>query len=298
MKQKSIARAQYHLTPSDLELVLAMVRTGTLAGASERLRVDPSTVFRGLQRIERGLGTTLFHRSRTGYAPAELALALAEQAEVVETAVEAARSAAQLLPEQVSGTVRITTTDSVLHSVVGPALKSLRELHPLLAFDLHSGNELADLTRRDADIAVRSTKRPPPHLVGRRLGPIRQALFAAKNGPVKRYGQVEAGQAAWIGIDDAQPEHPSVLWRKRHFPKAAPLYRVRSLLVAAGLVEAGLGVAVLPMVLAAQRPLLRALTPPLDEVQTELWLLTHPESRHLRRIATVYAHLAETIRLE
>ena len=295
MKQSNIARAQYTLGPSDLEVVLAMTRTGTLAAASERMQVDASTVFRSIQRIERGLGRSLFERSRSGYAASELALTLAEQAEHMESALEAARSATQARPEQVSGSVRITTTDTVLHGLVAPALKSLAAEHPLLHYELHAGNELASLTRRDADIAVRATKRPPQHLVGRHIGPIRVALYAGKKGSVKRYEDVESGKAAWIAPDDALPEHPSVVWRKRHLPKVAPRYRVNSILSVMELVARGLGVGIVPMFLAAGRTDVVALTDALDEGQTELWLLTHPESRHLRRVSTVYGHLARVM---
>ena len=291
------ARTQYRLSASDLDVILAMVRAGTLSACSERLGVDTSTVFRSLQRIERGLGQPLFVRSRAGYSPSELGRSLAEQAERVEAALEAARSAAQLLPEQVSGTVRITTTDTILHGLVGPALRELRVRHPLLAYELHTGNELANLTRRDADIAVRATRRPPQHLVGKHVGPIRVALFAAKKGAVKRYADVEAGKAAWVAPDDALPEHPSVVWRKRHFPRVVPGYRVTSILTVMELVALGLGVGMLPVFLAQARPDLLQLTEVVDECQTELWLLTHPESRHLRRVSTVYGHLSRTLSL-
>ena len=289
------ASTQYKLSANDLETVLALVRCGTLAGAGERLDVDASTVFRSLQRIERGLGQALFERSRSGYQASELARSLAEHGEQLEVAIESARSAAQLRPEQVSGTVRLTTTDTLLHGLVAPALKDLNALHPLLAFELHTGNELASLTRRDADIAVRATKRPPPHLVGKHVGPIDVALFAAKGGPIKRDADVEAGKAHWVAPDDALPEHPSVVWRKRHFPKVAPSYRVNSILTVMELVALGLGVGVLPLFLAKHRPGLLQLTGVLDECRTELWLLTHPESRHLRRVSAVYGHLSRVL---
>lgn len=289
---------QYQINALDLEFVLALVRGGTLAAAGERLGVDASTVFRAVQRLERGLGQRLFERSRLGYAPSELAQQLAGHAEQLELNLEAARSAAQQGPRQAAGTVRISTTDTLLHGLVAPALKTLHSEHPLLDFELHAGNELASLSRRDADIAVRATRRPPAHLVGRALGPIRVALYAAKKGPVKDYDAVLAGQAAWIAPDDALPEHPSVLWRKKHFPKLTASYRVNSIQSVAELVAQGLGVGLLPVFLAAQRSDLRQLTEVIDECQTELWLLTHTESRHLVRVSTVYSHLAQAIRLE
>ncbi|QTN22098.1 LysR family transcriptional regulator [Rhizobacter sp. AJA081-3] len=291
------ARTQYQIGAAELDVVLAMVRSGTLAAAGERLGVDASTVFRALQRIERGLGLALFERSRSGYLANELAQALAEQAEQVEAALEAARSAAQQRPDRVAGTVRITTTDTILHGLVAPALKPLRAAHPLLDYELHAGNELASLTRRDADIAVRATRRPPQHLVGRHVGPIRVALYAAKKSAIKRVDDLDPA-TPWIAPDDALPDHPSVVWRKRRFPKVQPAYRVSSIMTVMELVALGLGVGVLPLFLAAQRSDLRQLGEVLDECQTELWLLTHPESRHLRRVATVYGHLAETLSLD
>ena len=292
-----VAAAQYQVVPADLDLVLALVRGGTLAKAGERLGVDASTVFRSLQRLERGLGRRLFERTRSGYVAGETAAQLAAAAEQMEVAVEAARSAVQAAPSQVAGTVRITTTDTILHGLVAPALQSLRAVHPLLGFDLHTGNELASLTRRDADIAVRATRRPPPHLVGRQLGPIRVAVYAPRRGGPKDWDAVAAGAGDWVAPDDALPEHPSVVWRKRFLPKAQPRWRVGSILSVLELVALGLGVGIVPMFLAEARRDVVRLTEPLADAQTELWLLAHPESRHLRRVAAVYAHLGETLRL-
>ena len=159
-----------------------------------------------------------------------------------------------MLPDQVSGALRITSTDTVLHALVAPALRDLMAVHPLLTYELHTGNELANLTRRDADIAVRATKRPPQHLVGKHVGPIRVALFGAKKGSVKRYADVEQGRALWVAPDDALPEHPSVLWRKRQFPKVLPQYKVNSILTVMELVALGFGVGVLPLFLAKSQP--------------------------------------------
>lgn len=292
-----IARSQYRMSPGDLEVMLALVRGGTLATAGERLGVDASTVFRSLQRIERGLGRALFERTRSGYLATELATDLAEHAERMEAALEAARSSIEASPEQVSGTVRITTTDTVLHGLVAPALRTLRTAHPLIGYEFHTGNELASLTRRDADIAVRATKRPPQHLVGKHIGPIRVALYAAKKGGVRRFAEIEAGKSDWIAPDDALPEHPSVIWRKRHYPKAVPRYLVNSILSVLELVALGLGVGIVPLFLAEGRSDVVRLTETLDECETELWLLTHPESRHLRRIGAVYSHLAQAMDL-
>jgi DNA-binding transcriptional LysR family regulator len=293
-----IAETQYKISAADLEVILALCRTGTLAMAAERLRQDSSTVFRSLQRIEKGMGQRLFERSRQGYQSSELAQDLAREAEQMEAHLESARSLTQLRPEHVSGSVRITTTDTILHALIAPALNSLHKQHPLLSFDLHAGNELASLTRRDADIAVRATRRPPNHLVGKHVGPIRVAVYAASSSSVSSFDETLARNYCWIAPDDALPEHPSVVWRKKHFSKVMPTYRVSSILTVADWVAKDLGIGLLPLFLAEGNVQLRRITEVLEECQTELWLLTHTESRHLRRVSTVFTHLSQCLRLE
>ncbi len=292
-----IAKTQYQLDASDLEILLAMIRSGTLAGAGERLGIDGSTVFRTLQRLEKGLGARLFERSRSGYIALEMAQELARHAEQIEVQLEAARSTLQASSGQISGTVRITTTDTILHGLVSPALLALKPMHPLLSYELHTSNELASLTRRDADIAIRATNRPPSHLIGKQIGPIRVALYTSKRSRIKVFDASAAAQTPWITPDEALPEHPSVIWRKKHFPKVFPRYQVSSILSVAELIAQGMGIGLLPMFLAEQRKDLRALTDEIEDCQTQLWLLTHTEARHLRRVSAVYGHLAQTLKL-
>lgn len=290
------------LDPSDLNLLLALVRGGTLARAATALGVDASTVFRKAQRIEKRLGQRLFERSRAGYQPTELAQDLAGHAERIEAELEAARAATQARDAQVSGLVRLSTTDTLLQGLVLPTLRRLAHEHPRLQLELHAGNEAVNLTRREADIALRATRRPPPHVIGRELGTIRAAVYAAR--PAGRSGRgrhpaapPDLSAVPWVAPDEALPEHLSVLWRRRHLPRVQPQWRVNSILSVFDAVRLGLGVGIVPLFLARGCEHLVPLTPPLPECDTPLWLLTHPESRHLRRIAKVAAHLAEAIEL-
>ncbi|UUZ54141.1 LysR family transcriptional regulator [Massilia sp. H-1] len=296
--QSTNAKEQYKLDGADLAVILSLVRGGSLASAGERLGNDASTIFRTIKRVETGLGQQLFKRSREGYLPSELAIELARYAEHIETQLEAAQSAAQLTPGQVSGLVRITSTDTILHGLVLPKLKQLQASHPLLSFDLHIGNELASLTRRDADVAVRATKKPPQHLVGRHVGPIRMALYGARESGPRHFDGEVALSSTWAAPDDALPDHPSVVWRKKNFPKVQPCYRVGSILTVAELITQGAAIGMLPVFLADGRSELMQLSDVIDECQTELWLLTHPDARHLRRVATVYSFLAEHLALK
>jgi DNA-binding transcriptional LysR family regulator len=291
------AKLQYKISAPDLETILALSRTGKLADAGERLQIDASTVFRALQKIEKGLGQQLFERTRTGYIASELAQELATRAENMEFELESARSIAQLDPEKVAGSVRITSTDTVLHGLIGPLLPRLKTHHPLLSFDLHTGNELASLTRRDADIAVRATKRPPQHLIGKHLGPIKVALYAAKKSKIRKNDFAAISKTEWIAPDEALPDHPSVIWRKKHFPKLSPTYRVSSILTVAELIAQGLGIGVIPIFLANTRTDLKQLSAPIDDAQTDLWLLTHTDARHLRRVSATYGFIAQELDL-
>ena len=289
-----IAPAQHALSAADLELILALQRGGTLSAAGIRLRMDPSSVFRGLQRLEKQLGMRLFERGRAGYLAGDLAQRIALHAERVEADLEGARGAICEPRESVAGLVRLSTTDTLLEELVLPALRTLADRHPHLQMELVATHELASLTKRDADIALRATKRAPQHLVGRQLGVLRAAVYRARG---TRYGKLAPALCPWVVLDDALPEHPSVKWRLKAYPKVVPRWRMNSVLAVQQAVEAGLGVGVLPVFMAERSRKLAVMGEVIDECETDLWLLTHPESRHLRRIAAVAGHLVESIRL-
>lgn len=291
-----IANSQYDLTAADLALLLALVRGRTLADAAVRLKADASTVFRAVQRIEKQLGQRLFERTRQGYQASDAMLALASHAEQIEATLEAARALAARPLGEVTGRVRVTTTDSVLRGVVLPCLPALAQQHPGLQLELRSANELVSLTRRDADLALRATPKPPDHLIGRQLGRIRFVVCAGKAMPAARRRRALDTQD-WIAPDEAMPEHPSVRWRRKALPKVVPRHLVDGIVGVADAIQCGLGVGVVPLFMLDCSPLLVAVSDPLPDCESLLWLLAHPESRHLRRIATVYQHFSEHIRL-
>lgn len=292
------AARRRELGAAELALLLALVRGGTLAAAGQLAGVDTSTVFRTMQRAERALGQRLFERSRLGYRATDLGQRLAEHAERIEAELEAARSAAQLREGAVSGLVRISTTDTLLHGLLLPSLRALRTAHPRLRLEIQARNELANLTQREADVALRATVRPPPHLVGRHLGPIRSAVYIARSLTPPRRQAFDLAGAAWLTVDEVLPDHPSVRWRRRHLPRVEPVLRLSGVQAVFDAVRQGLGVGIAPLFLARSCDDVVALTPPLAECESQLWLLTHPESRHLRRIQAVAAHLAETVQLD
>jgi DNA-binding transcriptional LysR family regulator len=289
------AKTQYALTAADLQMLLALVRGGTLAEAAARLGADASTVFRAVQRMEKHLGQRLFERSRQGYLPSQAVLDITRHAERIEAELEAARATALRPSEEVSGRVRVSTTDSVLRGLILPCLPALARQHPLLQLELRSSNELVSLSRRDADLALRATHRAPEHLIGRRLGTIRFVVCTSKALPAAQ--RLALDQLDWVAPDEAMPEHPSVRWRRKALPRVAPRHLVDGIVAVVDAIKAGLGAGVVPLFMLAAEPQLLVLGEPLAGCASELWLLAHPESRHLRRIAAVYQHFSEQIRL-
>lgn len=282
---------QYQIDHTDLSLVLALVRGRSLARAAELLQVDVSTVFRAVRRLEAALGVALFEKSRRGYEPSETARALAEQAERAEQALDAARVALEQGKQVVSGTVRMTCTDAVLSNLLLPALARFMPNYPALALELVTSNDFANLSRRDADLALRLTNQPPEHLVGRRLARVTYVVCARDDGQDRS----DLPRQSWIAPDESMPDHATVLWRQRELPSVTPSYRCSSMYAVAQLARAGLGVAALPDFILRSQPELRALSAPLPGCDTELWLLTRPDCRALRSVQTLFEELSEAL---
>ncbi len=127
----------------------------------------------------------------------------------------------------VSGTVRLTCTEAVLHSLLLPALAQFMPAYRALSLEIATSNSFANLSRRDADIALRLTNSPPGHLVGRCLGTAYYAVYGQAD---FRDDYAEAPTALpWIALDDSMPEHPTVVWRAQQYPGLVPRYRCSSM---------------------------------------------------------------------
>lgn len=289
------AATHYRLDYPDLSLILALVRGGSLARAARLLQVDVSTVFRSVRRLEAALGQPLFEKSRSGYLPTSLAQALAEQAERAEQALEAARVGVEQGGEVISGTVRLTCSDSVLQALLLPALARFMPAYPALTLELSTSNDFANLSRRDADIALRLTRTPPEHLVGRKLGNVAYRVCASAT-YLRSADANDLAAMTWIAPDDFLPDHPTVAWRRQHLPGVVPAYRCNSMLSVTELVRAGLGVAALPDFLIDEHQGLMPLGEPLEGYDTALWLLTRPDCRALRSVVTLFDELGRHLR--
>lgn len=269
----------------DLRLVLAIAREGTLSGAARHLRVTHSTVFRRLGTIEEGLGVRLFERFRDGYSatPAgETVAALAARFADDFVALERRLSGQDLRP---SGTVRITTTDTI-SAMLMRHVPALRAAHPEILLEITVSNAMANLTRREADVAIRPTPQPPETLVGRRVANIAHAVYCSPSYLSDHDG--DPADLKWIGLDDTLATTVIGRWMRENIRDAQIGLRVDALPALKDAALAGVGLALLPCYLGDEESRLHR-APPVSgpDVKSALWLLTHSDLKRTARIRAV-----------
>lgn len=267
----------------DLRYLLAVGRAGSLSGAARTLRVNHSTVFRRTAAIEQRLGVRLFDRQRDGYVPTaagEAAIRLAEQVEADVVALERRLAGQDLRP---SGSVRVTTTDTLIDLIV-PLCAEFRGLYPEITVDLVTGNEMLNLSRRDADVAVRPSMHPPENLHGRRIGSIAFAPYASRHYLAAVGGTGLERIHQWIGLDDSLSHLSAHRWLRENVAPDRIAFRSNAFIAARSAAAAGMGAAVLPCYLAEGSSELVRIAEPLAEVGTDLWLLVHEDLRRTARV--------------
>ena len=179
------------LTVADLPLILALARERTLAGAAERLDVDLSTVFRRLNTLEKRLRVRLFDRSARGYQLTAAGERAASAAERVETELLSLDRDISGRDQQLSGRLRITASETLSHAVLPRLLANFHAEHPRIELILTIDNRIMDLSRREADVALRVRRPTDPTLFGRRLTNLAWAFYAPADtsGSLRREGR-------------------------------------------------------------------------------------------------------------
>jgi DNA-binding transcriptional LysR family regulator len=278
-----------HKDWDDLRYFLAVARAGTLSGAARSLDVNHSTVFRRMTAFEEHLGVRLFDRLPNGYVltPAgeqmqDVALGIEEQIVNLDR-----RLAGQ--DSRLTGGVRITTIDMLAIGVLPRYLAGFRAQYPGIEIDLTISNSLLNLTKREADVALRVSANPPESLIGRRVGQLAFAVYGSRD-YCRRRTESDLGRYEWIGYD---AEHAALARRFAALhPGVRPAVEVNSVAVAIAGAKSGLGLAVLPCGLAdMDRDLKRVATLP-EEFTLDLWLLTHEDLKRTARIRAVLDFLA------
>jgi DNA-binding transcriptional LysR family regulator len=277
----------------DLKHFLAVHREGSLVGAGRRLKVDPTTVGRRVGHLEDQLGVALFLRARDGWrltAAGRRMLPAAERAEEATHEVQAAVSDAR---QRIEGRVRLTTVEVLASRLVVPVLPALRRAHPGIRLDVWATPRLQDLLRGEADLALRVGRPVEEELLARRVATATQRPYAGRRW-LERHGIDDP--AAVTDLDGKEvlfllvPE----TWADG-LGRVTPVLRTTagSTLLAAAV--RGLGVAMLPEVLAAREPELVPLPGLGVERELDLWLVLHPETARLARIRAVADFLVDRL---
>lgn len=286
----------------DVRIFLAVHRQRTLAGAASKLGLDTSTVSRRLADLEADLGDRLFERTREGLAPARAAERVLAAAEAMEAAHARMTRDASDLESLAEGVVRISTAPGISSVFIAPALVRLRKRYPKLAIELDASIAPRDLTRYEADIAVRSIRSSGAELVTTKLG---TAPWIAAAAPklAQRLGTLAAwSDTAWIQWDRDLASFHVARWISQHVPAHAHALRTSDFPAQLAAAKSGLGVMLCPVPYITATGLVAvAVTPPLASAAAswpadDLWLVGHRALRQVPRIAAVWDFLVAELR--
>ena len=288
----------HDLVWDDVRLFLALARGRKLGAAAKLIGLDASTLSRRLAALEQRCGARLFERTRDGLVPTAAGQRLVTPAEDTEGSVMRFFQQVRPVETAVEGTVRITAPPGVIELLVIPAAPALVRRHPKLRLELDGNEAVASLSHREADLAVRFRRPTGEGLVIRRVGSSPYAIFASRALATSLDPLESLDDARWIAWDAAHAAAPSERWLAAHV-KVAPVVRASTMLAQAAAAEASLGVALLPVLAADNRGLVRvrlsrklaSLALPVDDV----YLVCHAALRDVPRIRAVWTFLLEAL---
>jgi DNA-binding transcriptional LysR family regulator len=277
---------------------LAALEHGSLLGAARALRSSQPTLGRHIAELEAQLGTTLFERTGRGLVPTAMALRLADAARQMEGGAMALARAASAAQGELAGRVRISATQPVACVLLPPILAQMRLALPHIAVELVVSNQVSNLLKREADIALRMVQPEQGSLIARRVGHVSIGTYAhhdylRRRGTPKqptdllnhdliagdREDQVENGiRAMGYSIDPARFA-----------------LRTDDLMAYAAAIRAGMGIGFVANYLARADTQLVPLLPMLKLPQLPIWLVVHREIRSSARIKAVYDFLARAV---
>jgi DNA-binding transcriptional LysR family regulator len=275
------------LSWDDFRYVKAIADTKSLAGAAETLGVNHSTVFRRLGVIEQQLGSRLFERGRGRYGLTPCGGAMVKLAERLDEDIVSFQRKVTGQDLRPSGELRITTGDVMLLHLLTDILTGFRKAYPEIMLDIVVSNRVLNLSRRDADVAVRATYDGPEGLAGRRAARIAWAVFGPKELAKKPFDfRTDGNKHDWIAPSEATSIAKVMRWLKEHVDQGRIVCKVNTMVGLAEAAAGGVGLALLPCFVGTALPRLAQLSPPLPELEGELWLLTHPDLRNTARVRT------------
>jgi DNA-binding transcriptional LysR family regulator len=272
---------------------LAIARARSLTAAGRELGVSQPTVSRRLDAMESRLKVRLFDRTERGYEMTAAGMEIFEAVEGVGedlTSIERKVFGKDL---QLTGSLRVTCTEILLNGYLDPHVWRFLERHPGIEFGIICTDAQLSLSRRDADLAIRFTGRPPDTLVSRRLAKAAFGIYAARVEAGGRLDRSNLESWDWIGWHD---EIYNRMLITSAFPEARIKHRVDSTAAMHSMARRGLGVAVLPCYTADRDLGLRRVLPELLSDSTpDLWILYHPDVKGVSRVRLFADFIASVV---
>jgi DNA-binding transcriptional LysR family regulator len=279
---------------ADFKLILALARGGSVAGAARLLGVDSSTVSRRLASMEQSLGACLVVRGGREFAFTAEGKAAIAAAESMEAIVASAAGSIRAAKTGIDGLVKISAVPSMLRTLM-PLLPIATERYPKLSIEVNAAARVIDLSRGEADIAVRMTQPQEVDLIGKRAFEMGFGVFASKTYAARRELPktfVELAQHQLVQYIEPMLHLPWFAWIETFASKGAPATRVDSTEMAVGVVAAGGGIGVLPCFSGDQSSsLLRVFPEPVANAVG--WIVYHESARNSARIRAVVELLTE-----
>ena len=277
---------------------LAALDQGSLLGAARMLHSSQPTIGRHIAELESQLGVVLFERTGRGLLPSEMALRLADAARSMEVgALQLARSVSGA-QASVSGTIRITASQPVACALLPPILAKMRLALPEVQVELVVSNEVSNLLRREADIALRMVQPDQATLVAKRIGKVTLGAYAHRDylrrrGTPKQPAELLAHEL--VGQDQAETMIQG--FAAFGFPVQRNQFALRTddLMAYWEAVRAGLGVGFIADYLARTDSAVVPVLPMLKVPAIPMWLAVHREIRTNRRIREVYDFLGDAV---
>jgi len=274
----------------DARVFLAVCRESTLRGAARVLGVDQATVGRRITSLENALSATLFLRTSEGYVLTAVGEAALQAVEKMEHSALQLQRQIQGLDDRLTGTVRVSTTDSLAIDFLIPAIARLHALHPDVRVQLDASTQILSLAKREADIAVRNTRPENPDLIARRIARWPVGLFASQ-AYVDTHGLPQPGSA--FEGHDLVVYQPYLQGNKDMTLVSEPVTRGRivsslsSGLLVRRSIAAGIGLGEIPVYMGERDGLVRVWPERTRPVPYDVWLVTHADLRHTARVRAV-----------
>ncbi len=286
---------------SELRLMLEVQRNGSLRAAAKSLRISHPTISRRITELQEGLGVRLLERKGRGFELTEAGEDLARTAVRIEEEVHGLGRRIAGRDHRLVGTVRVALSPSMF-AALAPLLAGFRDAHPGIELEFATNLAMANLTRREADVAIRFTNKPQESLVGRRVSLFQQAVYVHRSllARLEAEGKDELTAWPWVDWDDAHRHHASGVWVRKNVPSEHVSARCDTSLTMYQLVAGAVGVGFAPTMLAASNSELVAIGQrfALPVFSREIWVLTHADARHTGRTRAVVNWLCSLLHVE